>query len=544
MISYLNSKKKLLIFFYFFLLLLIGFFIFPDYGISLDEDNTRLGGFVTLKYIFEVFFPSKVALIDEIITVPSMADWKESGIGPIFDLPTAFIEFFFKIEDSRQYYLMRHFINFLFFLALVYFFFLLIIKRYNSFFLGILGSTFLILSPRIFAQSFYNNKDIVFMSLFTIGLYSLINFLEKPNIKNALILSFISSLAIDIRILGVMLPALTLLFYVMNMLRNQKYKKKPIIPLLILLISLPFFITFFWPYLWPDPLNNFIATFKSLSNFHAEPVAYSLYLGEYIRTQNSPWHYQIVWIFATTPVFYIILFIVGFIFLIRRFVKRIFKIEKIGIYDDFWRSKKELHDQIFLFSFVVPLFYIISFNSPSYDGWRHLYFIYPSFLMISLFGLHIIKITFFKKNKNLLLILSFLLVIPTCFWMFKYHPYQNVYFNFLTGKNFKTHFEMDYWGLSNVRALEEIAKNENKKVNVSHVGTSDLTISQVFLQKKYRDRISITDKIKNSNYIINHYRNWLGKNNNINFIAPLNYEKFYEIKVDDVPINTIYKKIE
>ena len=68
--------------------------------------------------------------------------------------------------------------------------------------LAILGSTFLFLSPRIFAQSFYNNKDIVFMSLFVISLYTAINFLEKPNVKNAIIFSIISSLAIDIRILA------------------------------------------------------------------------------------------------------------------------------------------------------------------------------------------------------------------------------------------------------------------------------------------------------------------------------------------------------
>ena len=62
MISYLDSKKYFIISLYFFTLLTVGLFAFSDYGISIDEDNTRINGFVSLKYIFEIFFPSKVIL--------------------------------------------------------------------------------------------------------------------------------------------------------------------------------------------------------------------------------------------------------------------------------------------------------------------------------------------------------------------------------------------------------------------------------------------------------------------------------------------------
>ena len=164
--------------------------------------------------------------------------------------------------------------------------------------------------------------------------------------------------------------------------------------------------------------------------------------------------------------------------------------------------------------------------------------------MISLLGLHIIKILFFKKNKNLLLILSFLLLSPTIIWMFKYHPYQNVYFNFLAGKDFNNKFELDYWGLSNVSALKYIAENEDGNINVSRVGLSDLHLSKAFLSKKYRNKISVIDDIKISHYIINNYRNPPVRDINQNFEIPSDYKIFYEIKIDGVPINTIYKKKE
>ena len=310
MISYLDSKKYFLISLYFFTLLTAGFFIFPDYGISIDEDNTRINGFVSLKYIFEIFLPNLVNETDKFTNIPSMTEWNEQGIGVIFDLPTAFLEWIFQIEDSRKYYLMRHFVNFLFFFVSVYFFFLLIKNRYDSWIVGILGSTFLFLSPRIFAQSFYNNKDIVFMSLFIISLYTAINFLEKPDFRNAIIFSIISSLAIDIRILGVFLPILVFLIYIINIYWVENYKNNTIKPLLLFLILTPLFITFFWPYLWQDPLGNFIIIFKKLSNF--DENIYNFYLGQYISAKNLPWHYPIVWILISTPFFYIFLFIQAF----------------------------------------------------------------------------------------------------------------------------------------------------------------------------------------------------------------------------------------
>ena len=148
------------------------------------------------------------------------------------------------------------------------------------------------------------------------------------------------------------------------------------------------------------------------------------------------------------------------------------------------------------------------------------------------------------NNKNILIILSFLLLSPTIIWMLKNHPYQYVYFNLLAGKNFNDKFDMDYWGLSNANALEHIAKSENRKVKISNIGTTDLQISKTFIPETYRDKLTIINEDENSDYIINNYRNWLGGNINQEIKTPINFEIFYEIKIDGVPINTIYRKIK
>ena len=152
-------------------------------------------------------------------------------------------------------------------------------------------------------------------------------------------------------------------------------------------------IIFFWPYLWENPITNFVTSFKNLS--HHDVNIYNFYLGEHIHSKRVPWHYPIIWIFISTPLFYLSLFVIGFIFILRRLIKRILKIEENDSSNDIWRGIKEIQDLIFFSSFAVPLIYVIIFNSTLYDGWRHLYFIYPSFLMISLFGLHILKTLFF-----------------------------------------------------------------------------------------------------------------------------------------------------
>ena len=49
------SSKEIYVFLYFFIFLVIGAIIFRDYGISIDEDNTRIIGFLSLEKIYNFF---------------------------------------------------------------------------------------------------------------------------------------------------------------------------------------------------------------------------------------------------------------------------------------------------------------------------------------------------------------------------------------------------------------------------------------------------------------------------------------------------------
>lgn len=41
---------------FFIILFFIGIFIYADYGLGVDEDNSRVNGFVSLRYIYEIFY--------------------------------------------------------------------------------------------------------------------------------------------------------------------------------------------------------------------------------------------------------------------------------------------------------------------------------------------------------------------------------------------------------------------------------------------------------------------------------------------------------
>ena len=65
-----KNNNKFVTYIFFVVLFTIGSLVFTDYGLGVDEDNSRINGFVSLKYIYEIFNPQNIHLIDKIISVP------------------------------------------------------------------------------------------------------------------------------------------------------------------------------------------------------------------------------------------------------------------------------------------------------------------------------------------------------------------------------------------------------------------------------------------------------------------------------------------
>ena len=534
-----NFGKELYINIFFLIFLFIGIVIYADYGISIDEDNTRIIGFLSLKNIFNFLPQDFTYKIDELIKSQRDAHEGFETSGVWFDLSMAFLELLFGIEESKNYYLLRHFSTFLVFFISVYIFYLILFKKYKSYFLAILGALFLILSPRIFANSFFNNKDIVFMSFVIFTIYSGILLLERKNIKYSIFFSIISALMINLRILGIFIPIVFFLIYFINIFYEKNTTKKNIKPLLLSIFIIPIFIIFTNPNIWSDPINLLVINIKNLLDHNLG--IYTFYLGQFISTSNPPWHYSIVWIFITTPLMYIFFFLVGVFIIFKDLFRRWLEPQNNYFFRIFNNSAQQ-QDFIFLIIFLVPLFIAAYFGSISYDGWRHLYFIYPCFLLISISGIDFLR-NIFNKNIKYLYILILLLLIPTSLWMYKNHPHQYVYFNILAGKNFNKNFEMDYFGISNKSILEYVVASEKDNVKVFNLSTTDLNLSKQILNEEDKQKIQIVGNLDNADYITNNFRDWNGKTKPYKFKIPKNFLKIHEIVVDNVPINIVYKKI-
>ena len=309
-------KKKssdVIIFFYFFMFLIIGTFTARNYGVHIEEKFHRLNGFYWLNYIlnFTDFTELKTISMNKFNnisdhTLVAVSHFNKHGV--IFDLPTAYIEILFNINNSRDFYQLRHLLSFLFFFVSTIFFYKILLNRFKNKNISLIGTTFFILSPRIYGDSFLY-KDIIFLSISTIAIYFFFKIIDKFSYKNLIIFAFFSALSTHTRIMGIYLPIIFLITSFFENL-NKKQKFDFLLKNLLLLLLFLFFLIIFWPYLWSDPIKNFLDIFKSLK---VDLVSFKiLFNNNYISTEHIPYKYLPTWVIISTPTLHIIFFLLGF----------------------------------------------------------------------------------------------------------------------------------------------------------------------------------------------------------------------------------------
>jgi len=525
-----KKKKYICIIAFFLAYFIIGISLYKDYGVSWDEPTHRQIAMVSAKYLAGVFVPG--FRNEEIASLPDLADYSARQYGVVFDLPMYVAEKLLGYEGNMpEAYYLRHLCTFLLFYISVVFFFLIVKNRFKSWIAGLAACLFLILSPRIFADSFYG-KDVVFLSLLIIAIYFFINFLQRKTISSAVLFALTTALTIDQRITGAFIPFIALLMSALDILKSDKpFHKLPgkLFPVFTYIIFCLVFIFIFWPYLWPDPLGNLINSFTVMNRF---PITYDvLYLGSFIKSTEVPWHYIPVWIMITIPLIYTLFFLIGFFRIVQAIIRN-----GLGLYS----GDEEKQDVLFLLLFFVPLVAVIVFNSALYDGWRHMYFLYAPFLLVAMTGLNklieIMKRGISFRDKVAAIFLTIVIagsVVSTAYQIMKHHPWQNVYFNLLTGKNAGEKFELDYWGLSFRRGLEYIAANDKRPlIKLSANVSPPLINNAIFLDRRDIKRLRLTG-VDQADYFLTNYR-W----------HPQEYflhQEVFTVNVDNQKILSVFK---
>ncbi|UOQ80805.1 hypothetical protein [Hymenobacter sp. 5414T-23] len=446
---------------FFSLLLLLGLWVYSDYGLSIDENQSRDNGMISLKHVLQRFDPD-LALWDPAFgpyTVP-LSEHYDRDYGVMFEAPVCYVERLLRLETTRERFLFRHLATFLVCWGGCLAFFQLARRRFSSWKWGLLGTLWLVLSPRLFADFFYNDKDAVFMALFAVATNTGVRLLRRPSLRTAGWHALACAVTIDVRIMGVLLPAATLALLLVRVLYGEVRASKALVVSLVYGGLTTGLVVALWPYLWSAPLHNFLLAWRNMSVFRWGGEV--LYFGKMRAATSLPWHYAFVWMGITTPLLYVVPFLLGLVVVIRQIILRL---RAGGL--RLWATEQEMQDVLFLGLWLVPLLAILILKSVVYDGWRQLYFLYPAALLLALRGAWSLwhwrpAAGWAQYWPRLLAGVTLVSMGSIAVQMVRAHPLQNVYFNLLAGKDVPHRFEMDYWGVSYRQGLEYVLAHDER----------------------------------------------------------------------------------
>jgi hypothetical protein len=531
---------------FFGLILWLGLIVTPDFGFTIDEPISYNNGLVSEKYVYQHFAPTKHrALMQQDSNYANTTDilrYDDNDYGVVFDLPVQFGIRFFGINDSQSKYIFKHRCGFALFWLSALFFFAIVRLRFKHSEGWVFVATLLyILHPRILPDAFYNPKDVPLLSFFVISLYFQIQYLRSPTWQRALFFAIFSALTIDVRILGIMLPATTALLITLQTLQKNGASLRFFqqIPhsfwgyIAITILG----IVAFMPILWHRPLYWF-DIFAHMSHFRWNRTV--LFGGSAIPATELPVTYLPKWIFISSPLGYSMAGFVGIISILSFIFKNITQRKQVFTTESNWI------DTLFLLHFILPLVMIVLGRSVVYDGWRQVYFIYGAGVFLSLVGLQHIAVWLsrnaFKHYQSQIKNISFVFLLLTitansAYYTYTYYPYSNIYFN-ITATDTPHRYELDYWGTGNLEALQYIlAKDTAAHITIS--GTSDWIhgTTDMLCADESRRFTKDWDSLFKSQYYITQHR--FAK-----YDTPPNstYTEFYAIKRNNIKLTTVYKK--
>ncbi len=492
---------------------LIGMRVFADYGLPYDAATMDQVGYDAYNYVF--------------LHQPWATNVDHRYHGTFVELPINIIVRTFALTPLAALHV-RSIVVFLFFFVGVWIFYILAKRITRDWRLALAGCVFLVLSPRIFAHAFYNSRDIPYLALFAASMLTLMHALDVRTLRAIVLHAVVCSFAMALRMTAILLPALTLLAFVIVCLRAGGFSHgrwKGFLFSCGLYLGVWWVVTIIsWPFLWQHPLNHFISAYQFMSTLQADVF----YLGRMYHA--NPWHYVFVSIFVTTPLLYTALFLCGFAVLLLRLVR------------ERWRFVLHSTDELLvLLWFFVPLVSLIAFHAQIYQEWRHVFFVYPAFLLMALIGLQwmlrrlqdVMVFSFISLRATVICIVT-ICTGMTGLWMIHNHPFENVYFS-IPSQVAMRNFPLDYWGLSYRQALAYLLKEHPDDVML-YYSPQNIAYNNggMFFRDQSKRLIPIKD-VSSAHYILDTYR----PDDQPDRFA--GYPLIHAIAVDGMPVVRIYK---
>ena len=293
------------------------------------------------------------------------------------EMPLLMAERALGLHDSRDIYLMRHLLMHLFYIVGGFFCGLLVYRMFGSRWVALLAMLLFLLHPRLYAHSFFNGKDIPFAVMFIIGLYLTHRAFRRDTVGAFVLLGAVVGLAVNLRPFALLLPAAVLAmrgldwWFASNPLRRKRILATGGVFAGAVLLA----VYISQPYYWENPLRFF----DGLQTLSQHPLqAWQIFQGQLISSFEVPPEFVPVWFGITAPPVALLLGGVGALSVCWRGLRSPGLILRSG----------ELR---FLFvalgCFALPVAAVIALEMNTYDGWRHLYFLWGPFCLLAAAGL-------------------------------------------------------------------------------------------------------------------------------------------------------------
>jgi hypothetical protein len=514
--------------------LLLGLAVHRDYGVSWDEPVDRLNGAVNAKYVAERLAPELARRQENYGLIPRLSDYPDQDHGVVFELPSALLLKVLGIQEPQQAYYTRHLLIFLLYWGGLLAFYGLARLRFRDWRLALLGTAVLLFTPRLFADAFYNAKDGLFLAFFTVGMYTLARLLRRPTAGRALWHGVATGAAIALRVNGVLLLPLTLLGLALWLLRRRGQGWPRVALGAGLWLTSSAAVTILnWPFLWEQPAAHFLLAFRNFSKF-SRGASSVLYGGGWVSALELPWHYVPGWLLITTPLAYTAGFLLGAGCWLGRYLPRLGRV---------LRTYPGTLDVLTGAWLLGPLVAVMVFHSVLYDGWRHLYFIYPAFVLIGLHGAQALlrgrRQWRRPARRPLALGVAAVLglgALEPLWRIWRDHPHQQVYFSLLRPETIEAGYERDYWALSYRTGLEWIlAHDPRPRITVNSYRPEPIYNNMQILPPAQRQRIDHRYRGE-AEYFISNYR-WHPET-----YADSMGREVYQLRVNGLKVLSVFRK--
>jgi hypothetical protein len=359
--------------------------------------------------------------------------------GGLFDTICAAVEQYVPVNR----YVLRHAINAAFgWIGIVYVGRLA--ARLFGQWAGVLGLLLIAFSPRYFADSMNNPKDLPFAAAAAAALYYFSTMSPRwPYLSRSTAFKIVLALAaaLNIRAAALLYLGYFGLLIAAFVLAERQFDRRRLLDTFLRVVAVTAGVlllgTVFWPWAMASP---FVRPIEALLSFANAPFgADVLFNGHPVPSNDLPWYYVPVWLLISTPPVVLVGLVLTGLFTKREWVPALFALSAIAL---------------------LPIALVIVQRSTLYDGVRHLLFIYPVIVVLAAAGW---TAALSRRDPLVRRITAVLLVIGLVnilTFTVRAHPNESAYFNELVGgpKGAFSKYDMDYWGNCVLQAVGWSAK--------------------------------------------------------------------------------------